>query len=214
MPEGPEVWILSEAINLYKKNNTTCAYGKHLIIKDIMEGDDIYFDWSFGLTGKVHMDDSGIITKLNVGMVYGEQEMSRLKEEFLEGLGISWIHAEESLIKAELDKWTKSKSALGSLMLDQSLICGIGVAWGSEILFRAGLRPNLKACNQDLSKLFHAFIEIRNEIKNVYSSMLSKETDYRSFINKWFKNLYEVREMKAYKKTTQVKAVGRTWYTF
>ena len=44
--------------------------------------------------------------------------------------------------------------------------------------------------------------------------MLSKETDYRSFINKWFKNLYEVREMKAYKKTTQVKAVGRTWYTF
>jgi hypothetical protein len=58
------------------------------------------------------------------------------------------------------------------------------------------------------------FIEIRNEIKNVYFAMLSKETDYRSFINKWFKNLYEVREMKAYKKTTQVKAAGRTWYTF
>ena len=45
MPEGPEVWILSEAINLYKKYNDTCAYGKHLIIKDIMEGDDIYFDY-------------------------------------------------------------------------------------------------------------------------------------------------------------------------
>jgi len=214
MPEGPEVWILSEAINLYKKYNNISAYGKHLIIKDIMEGDDIYFDYSFGLTGKVNMSEDGILSKVNAGAIYGEQEMSRSKKELLEGLGISWMHAEESLIKAELDKWTKSKSALGSLMLDQSLICGIGVAWGSEILFRAGLRPNLKACNQDLSKLFDAFIEIRNEIKNVYSAMLSKETDYRSFINKWFKNLYEVREMKAYKKTTQVKAAGRTWYTF
>lgn len=212
MPEGPEVWILSEAINLHKNYNDTCAYGKHLIIKDIMEGDDIYFDWSFGLTGKVHMDDSGNLNKLNIGMVYGEKEMSRSKEELLEGLGISWIHSDLEAITQVINKWTTSKRVLGSLLLDQSLISGIGVAWGSEILVRAGLKPNLKACEQDLSKLIFVMIEIRDEIKQLYSSALSKTNDYKGFINSWFKNLYEIRVMKAYKKGTQIKVSGRTWW--
>ena len=32
MPEGPEVWILSEAINKYYHCEKTRAYGKHLFL--------------------------------------------------------------------------------------------------------------------------------------------------------------------------------------
>jgi hypothetical protein len=32
MPEGPEVWILSKAINDFYKKEATISYGKHLFI--------------------------------------------------------------------------------------------------------------------------------------------------------------------------------------
>ena len=32
MPEGPEIWILSEAINKFYHCEKTRAYGKHLFI--------------------------------------------------------------------------------------------------------------------------------------------------------------------------------------
>jgi len=60
MPEGPEVLILSKAINRYYMetvNVKTNSYGKHLIINDIME------DWSFGLTGKVKIDHNNNLKK-------------------------------------------------------------------------------------------------------------------------------------------------------
>jgi len=47
MPEGPEVWILSKAINSFFSDDNTMSVGKHLIVKDCME------NWSFGLNGKV-----------------------------------------------------------------------------------------------------------------------------------------------------------------
>lgn len=212
MPEGPEVWILSQAINKFKNYDDACAHGKHLIIKDTMEGDDIYFDWSFGLTGEVRINDAGILVKHNVGAIYGEQNMSRCKEELLENLGISWIHASEEELQKVINKWAKLKRVLGALLLDQSQIAGIGVAWGSEILFRAGLRPDVKACEQDLSKLLKAMIEVRDEICKLYFDELVKTNDVKEFINSWFSSLYKIRVMKAYKKGTQVKVSGRTWW--
>lgn len=212
MPEGPEVWILSQAINLFYRKFNTCAYGKHLIIKDKLEGDDIYFDWSFGLTGKVHIDDKDIIKKVNVGAIYGEQDMSRSKDELLEGLGICWVHATEEDLQKVVAKWVGLKRVLGALLLDQSQICGIGVAWGSEILFRVGLKPDVKACEQDLSGLAKILIEVRDEITKLYFSELTKVSDVKDFINSWFKNLYEIRVMKVYKKGTQVKVSSRNWW--
>jgi len=75
MPEGPEVWVLSQAINLYNSKYNTFAHGKHLIITDKVNGVNIYFDWSFGLTGKVNIDETRI-TKLDAGAIYGKKEIS------------------------------------------------------------------------------------------------------------------------------------------
>jgi formamidopyrimidine-DNA glycosylase len=94
-------------------------------------------------------------------------------------------------------------------MLDQTKISGIGVAWGSEILFRAGLRPDVRACDQNLSTLADSILYIRNDIKNIYEKEL-KEPE--TIINNWFENLYEVREMHVYKKGSKIEVLGRSWW--
>jgi formamidopyrimidine-DNA glycosylase len=212
MPEGPEVWILSQAINLYDSKFKTCAYGKHLIIEDKLENDNIYLDWSFGLTGEVRINDNNILVKHNVGTVYGHNNMSRSKNELLDGLGVCWVHASDEELNRVIAKWNNSKRVLGALLLDQSLIAGIGVAWGSEILHRIGLKPDVKACEQDLSGLVSAMISVRDEITKFYFDELSKANDVKNFIHSWFKNMYCIRIMKVYKKGTSIKVSGRIWW--
>ena len=117
--------------------------------------------------------------------------------------------ADEKLIAEEVSKWFKSKKKLAGLMLDQSKISGIGVAWGSEILFKAGLRPDMRSCDQNLSNLVDSILYIRNKIKNIYENELK---DKEFLINNWFENLYQVREMKIYKKGSKLEVLGRSWW--
>lgn len=94
-------------------------------------------------------------------------------------------------------------------MLDQTKIAGIGVAWGSEILFKAGLRPDMRACDQNLSTLADSILYIRNHIKNIYEKELK---DPEQLINDWSDNLYQVREMQIYKKGSKIEVLGRSWW--
>lgn len=216
MPEGPEVWILSKAINRYYIDTVdvkTNSYGKHLIINDIIE------DWSFGLTGKVKIDHNDNLKKINTGLVYGQENSYKEYDELVKGLssklGIDWMRSSITLLQQEVNKWVKSKRKLAALILDQTKITGIGVAWGSEILFKAKLRPDVSACEQNLSKLVDIMIIMREEIEEIYTNELDKKTDkltIKEFINGWFSNLYEIREMDIYKKGTKIEVLGRNWW--
>jgi len=216
MPEGPEVLILSKAINRYYMetvNVKTNSYGKHLIINDIME------DWSFGLTGKVKIDHNNNLKKINTGLVYGQENSYKEYDELVQGLssklGTDWMRSSRTLLQQEVNKWVKSKRKLAALILDQTKITGIGVAWGSEILFKAELRPDVSACEQNLSKLVDIMIMIREEIEEIYTNELDKKTDkltIKEFIDGWFSNLYEIREMNIYKKGTKLEVLGRNWW--
>ena len=202
MPEGPEIWILSEAINKHYHSEKTRAYGKHLfIIKDKL-------NWSFGLTGKVHINDDNQLIKIYSGWLYGDQQPF---EDHSKDLGIDWLTGSETDIKNEISTWVKSKKKLAGLLLDQTKICGIGVAWGSEILFKAGLRPELKACDQNLSKLLEILLSVRENIKLQYSVLLT-EANSKQFVNEWFDNLYKIRKMSIYKKGTKIDVLGRSWW--
>lgn len=208
MPEGPEVWVLSKAINLRVEKPTTLSYGKHLFILDKNE------NWSFGLSGTVCINEDTTITKIPSGWLHGE--IATYKELATETgkLGVDFMTAHEAEIRKEIDKWVKSKKKLAGLMLDQSKISGIGVAWGSEILFRADLRPDMRACDQALGKLADSVLYIREEIKNIYEKQL-KDKDNRAldeFINQWFENLYEIRDMSVYKKGSKLEVLGRSWW--
>jgi len=205
MPEGPEVWILSKAINLYYNNENTTTYGKHLFILDKKE------NWSFGLTGKVKLNEKDELLKIETGWINGDQIKYDILENEIDKLGIDFMTADDNLIREEVDKWIKSKKKLAGLMLDQTKISGIGVAWGSEILFKTGLRPDMRACDQNLSKLADSIIYIRSHIKNIYEKALT-ENGEEELIGKWFENLYEIREMTIYKKGSKIEVLGRSWW--
>lgn len=203
MPEGPEVWILSKAVNKYFEDEKSTSYGKHLFLLDKKE------NWSFGLTGNVDLNSNNELIKIETGWLNGGQvKYDNLTIE-LDKLGIDFMTADDNLIKEEVDKWIKSKKKLAGLMLDQTKISGIGVAWGSEILFNAGLRPDIRACDQNLSKLSDSILYIRNNIKNIYEKELK---DPKHLINNWFDNLYQVRGMIVYKKGSKTDVLGRSWW--
>ena len=206
MPEGPEVWILSKAINKYYSSNKSRSYGKHIFLHDISE------NWSFGLLGNVNINPTdNSLMKINTGWIYGDKEKYENFEEEIKKLGIDYMTADENLIKKEVDTWRDSKQKLAKLILDQSKISGIGVAWGSEILYRVGLKPNIKACEQDLSELANSMIYFRDKLRFIYQIALENSCCGK-FINDWFENLYRIREMKIYKKGSKIEVSGRNWW--
>jgi hypothetical protein len=207
MPEGPEIWILSKAVNEFYKKNRSISYGKHLFILDKSE------NWSFGLTGNVALDDynENELIKIETGWINGEQVKYENLNDELNKLGIDFMSADENTIRYEVDKWIKSKKKLAALILDQTKISGIGVAWGSEILFRADLRPDVRTCDQVLNKLADSILYIRQQIKNIYEKEL-KEKGAEELIGKWFDNLYEIRDMNIYKKGSKLTVLGRSWW--
>jgi formamidopyrimidine-DNA glycosylase len=203
MPEGPEVWILSEAINAHFNEQKSSSYGKHLFIFDKKD------NWSFGLTGKVQLNNNSELLKINGGWIYGDDIKYEKLEDEVGKLGVDFMTADDSVIRTEVDKWIKSKKKLAGIMLDQTKISGIGVAWGSEILFKAGLRPDMRACDQVLTTLADSIFYIRDYIKNIYEKELKEP---KTLVNNWFENLYEVREMQVYKKGSKVEVLGRSWW--
>jgi formamidopyrimidine-DNA glycosylase len=218
MPEGPEIWILSKAINKYYFTTKSCqtnSFGKHLFVFDKFDS-TCGENWSFGLYGKVFITfDYNELKKLNdyKGWKNGNAVFFENYQETINNLGTDWMTSEKIIIQSIVDKWVNSKKKLAALMLEQSNISGIGIAWGSEILFKAGLRPELRACDQDLNKLVDAIISIREDISQKYEFFLEKNNKtLKEFINNWFSNLYEMREMKIYKKGTQLKVLGRIWW--
>jgi len=210
MPEGPEIWILSEAINKFYHCEKTRAYGKHLFIFKKAE-EKSGENWSFGLTGKVQVLDKGDLIKMHSGWICGDQIGFSNYDEEIQKLGTNWLTGSEADLRKEVDSWVTSKKKLAALMLDQSKISGIGVAWGSEILFKALLKPDIRACDQDLNNLVTSMVEIREKIKQIYSEQVD-ESNCRDFINKWFENLYAIREMNVYKKGTKLEVLGRSWW--
>ena len=216
MPEGPEVWILSKAINSFYSNDKTFSYGKHLIVKDIKE------NWSFGLNGKANISCYNELVKIDGGWVNGDKVKYENCDDSIKELGLDWMTATKEELEKEVDKWIKSKKKLAALILDQTRISGIGVAWGSEILFKADLRPDMKACDQILNKLVDSIIEVRKKIQEIYTLELTRTLEVckiynndlklRLLINEWFENLYEIREMAIYKKGSKLQVLGRSWW--
>ena len=217
MPEGPEVWILSEAINKFYHSEKTRAYGKHLFVFPPLEKVESNTNlkcgenWSFGLTGKICLSDNNELIKINAGWICGDQVSFDNYELEIKKLGINWLTSSEADLHKEVDSWIKSKKKLAGLLLDQTNISGIGVAWGSEILFKAGLRPDMRACDQALTLLADSMIEIREKIKKKYSEQVD-ENNCKVFINNWFENLYDIRVMSIYKKGSKIEVLGRSWW--
>lgn len=218
MPEGPEIWFLSMAINFARNNNFVyyySSYGKHLLIYD--QTIHQYEDWTFGLTGKVKINEDGILEKCEHGWIIGKINKYNDIVIAKQKLGLDWMTSQPQEIIDAVIKWKSMNKSLASLLLDQSLISGIGVAWGSEILHHAGLNPQMKSRDADPTILANSILFIRKVAITLYSDFLNKATEtahYVRMVNEWFDNLYACREKSlcVYKKGTPLKISGRTWW--
>jgi len=211
MPEGPEVWALARAVNAYFHDNnineSVFSFGKQLIFTNAKES------WSFGLNGTVTIDTyTKQVIKLNTGYVPGEVTNNIDVNKYENSIIIDWLNATKEQLNDFVLSISKSKKMLGPLLLDQNIIAGIGVAWGSEILNKAGLLPNIKAYQQDLSKLSEVIYNIGSEIRTTYGFYVLEQVNIQLFILKWFRNLYEVRQMEVYKKGQSIAVGGRNWW--
>jgi formamidopyrimidine-DNA glycosylase len=217
MPEGPEVWILNKAICQYYGENISTSVGKHLIVQSGYNQENNSIIWSFGFDGKILIDENNKLYKpMEENWIFGKNEILNSTKNIRRQLALSnidWMTATYDELNYFVTKLSKLRGKLGPALINQNKICGIGVAWGSEILYRAGLKPDDSANCQDLSNLSHVMIQIREEIKKMYEDELNKyENKTKDFIEGWFEKLYEIRNMKVYKIGKKIKISGRTWW--
>jgi formamidopyrimidine-DNA glycosylase len=213
MPEGPEVYILAKVL---KTIGFDCdSVGKHLLLRDAITGE--LFDFSFGLAGRIALGEKLEIKKINhPTLPSGNKLLIKTKEEVKNKLGLDWMNATKSEIRTVIERWCNRKKSVGALLLDQTEICGIGVAWGSEILNQSKIQPDIKSNLLDFlnltDELVNAVYEIREQVRKLYLN--SVEKDSRKFVNSWFMNLYKIRKdmMKVYKKGDTKKVCGREFY--
>jgi len=216
MPEAPEVYILAAAANA-KYGGGYVANGKQLFTPREI--------WSFGLTGTVALDGDGNLIKVASGQVYGAvKPRAPTEEEDEEGLSkegsCRWLTASEDELRATLHRWTTMRRRLDLLLLDQTEVAGIGVVWGSEIVAEAGIELSLqlKASQQPAAMLAHllpAMLSVRQRAMATYGAFLQEELAegrLDAFLERWFKNLYAVRDMQVYKIGQPMPLGGRTWW--
>lgn len=218
MPEGPEVYALSLAFKTL--GFSAEAYGKHLFVIDLHSGEKL--DISFGLAGKIQINRSNLaIEKVNHPQLVSG--LCKPVENFDDhktrsGLfGVDWLTATENQLKEVVNNWTtQRKKQIGALLIDQHEICGIGVAWASEILHEANLSPTDKSNWFNFLSLTEplicALIAVRKRAVDRYKAHL--QGDMIDFINKWFENLYEIRKpiMHVYKKGVEQRVSGRIFF--
>ena len=216
MPEGPEVAFLSKSLNIYYNDNSfSSAYGKHLLLKNKE-------DWSFGLNGTVHINEKNELIKNKDKWVSGNISSFTSISTFIttNKLGINWLTSSKQQIHTIVQQWAHSKKTLASLLLDQSQIAGIGVAWGSEILFQSNLKPELKAIDQLINdSIINHFVTIIAHIGihalyqyDIYLSKAKNNQDLKNVVQNWYHNLYAERTMHVYKKGKKIKVGGRSWW--
>ena len=204
MPEGPEVYALAAALN--KCGVPAASYGKHLFVA--------HEDWSFGLSGTVALQH-GVLSKINKGFATGGIKGAGSLQDVVASnkLGVDWVTGAPEDLLHVVTTWRTSGKTLASLLLDQSQIAGIGVAWGSEVASAAGLDPRRSAASQShlLSSLVDAMVAFRHRVVDIYAGYIARK-DAADVVNGWFRNLYAIRAMRVYKVGSPVHIHGRTWW--
>ncbi len=144
------------------------AYGKHLFYRFGQDDDsDLFLHIHLGLFGKYrnHRRVNGEVPQVYgatrvrfmapaaVVDVNGPNQCELLDlvamQALVNRLGPDPLRPDAEIEKA-WDRIKKSRTSIGKLIIDQSIIAGIGNIYRTELLFRARLDPNLSGC--DLSR--------------------------------------------------------------
>lgn len=211
MPEGPEIYVLSRILG--ELGFQTETYGKHLFVSPEE-------DWSFGIFGGVRIGqpkDKEILEPKCWGGVYGSVRKTTGIQDIIEKkkLGKDWMTSSTDEIRQVVTRWTShSTRKLAALLLDQSQIAGIGVAWGSEILHAAGLKPDQIAGTVNLEPLIVQIIAYRDVYAPFLETIHQKShDDLVKMANTWPGFLKLIPQAKSvYRRGNKIKISGRIWW--
>jgi formamidopyrimidine-DNA glycosylase len=225
MPEGPELWYLGRVLEgVLGPGRAVAVHGKHLVL-------DGSTHHHFGLTGGLRMEvaESGVVdgggsfaTTLRHhyggGRVSGfEKTVTATEAAAVCAEGVDWMTASLGAIAAVIAGAARRKKVLGTWMLDQHAVAGVGVAWASEIAAVAGLDVAAHMSVQNLSGLAAAYVTVRDRVTAVYSAALPPLGDMaaaRTAVDGWYGNLYAVRApvVAAYGVGVPITVGGRTFW--
>ncbi len=122
-------------------------------------GSDTHLTVSFTIGGAIHLSDASADTGISTGVVPTEEafELAEVHEGALDPLNdsVTWMEFGSRLAAAS--------SPLKFVMMDRSVIDGIGPVYSDEILYEAGLRwdrPSDKLSTQEVRRLYRAMHEV------------------------------------------------------
>jgi len=168
-------------------------HGKYLFVR---AGDALWLRLHFGMTGSLEClnDDKAVPKTARVIFCFanncrlafddqrkfGEIELIRDLDEFLQtrGLGPDALEISFSQFKAIVGK---HRATVKAILLNQSLIAGIGNLYADEILFRARMHPATEAARlseKDLTRLFRV-------TRYVLEKAIALKTDFDRLPKSW-----------------------------
>lgn len=140
------------------------AYGKHLMIG--FDG-EIWLHVHLGLFGRIRrrklplVEPKGavrvrLVSSTHVVDINGPTICENLErpalDQVLSRIGPDVLR-DDADVKRALDRIGRSRAPIGRLLMDQSVIAGIGNIYRTELLWRAGLHPDLPGKTIDRAKL-------------------------------------------------------------
>ena len=207
MPEGPELWALGQMLT--RAGVPSTVVGKHLWAAGQ--------DYHFGLTGRARLA-AGVLT--HIPAAYKSYLSGKVDATFgsvedlvtAHNLGVDWMTGTEVQLATRIAAAMASRATLGSWMLKQECIAGVGVAWASEMCAAAGLRPDLPCNTQNLRGLASVYLAFQGRLMGEYGAILDAVTTPEEFVNAWCDNLYASRRMAVYQGGTTVLVSGRVFW--
>ncbi len=164
-----------------------------LLIMDL--GDDLHITFHLKMTGRVLAHEEVLPSEKHTRVVFGLTDGGSI--EFHDTRKFGEVRA---LTTEELEEWSfyhklgpepletsasdlaerliGKKAQIKGLLLNQSVVAGIGNIYADESLFRAGIHPKAKASDLSKETLEKLFVEVQKVLKQAISENGSSIRDY------------------------------------
>lgn len=158
----------------------------HLLVKSGKEKSGFFSEkvnqyirhsWHLKKNGKILQLDFSDLRKFGkIRLMDGKEFLDDLE---LNRLGIEPLSKEFDLKKFKEILKRKSHWPVRDILMDQSIIAGIGNIYASEIMFEAGILPKRKAESLSADEIKKVFREIKAVLKKAVKLRGTSDSDYR-----------------------------------
>lgn len=164
-------------INTEKKIKISENENKRVSSKDYFSdrvNQYIHHIWSLKSGRKLKFSD---LRKFGKIILEDTKKINELKE--IKNLGVDALNEKFTLKKFFQILEKKSKAKIGIILMDQTLISGIGNIYRSEILFESKILPEKKAENLTVEEKSKIFFNIKKVLKKAVKFRGTSDSDYR-----------------------------------